>query len=183
MHIISYNLRCESEGDKMIINLRDLLKSDRLTYTISDELKITDSEFLKKNKIDESVIFNGEFFKVDDKLVLNAKFSYKYDEVCARCLREFKNTVETRFSANIVNENVIDDDSSEINIILENNCIDLEDAIEQSIYLSLPMKALCTKDCKGICHKCGANLNFEKCDCDNSSIDPRFVKLKKLLKD
>ena len=30
------------------------------------------------------------------------------------------------------------------------------------------MKVLCKEDCKGICNRCGANLNMGSCKCDNA---------------
>lgn len=165
----------------MIINLSSFFKSGELTYSIEKMLTITDLEFLKKNKIEKDIMFKGDFFKVDDSIELNATIRYTYKEVCARCLKEFMNTIETQFTACITDNEV--EDSEEINIILHDNSIDIDKAIKQVIYLSIPMKSLCSEDCKGICPKCGANLNIEECDCENNSIDPRLEELKKLLKD
>ena len=39
------------------------------------------------------------------------------------------------------------------------------------------MKALCKKDCAGLCPTCGKNLNQGKCDCPDDNIDPRWSKL------
>ncbi len=41
------------------------------------------------------------------------------------------------------------------------------------------MKPLCSK-CKGLCPKCGINLNEDQCDCESEYVDPRFEKLKEL---
>ena len=59
--------------------------------------------------------------------------------------------------------------------------------IEQTLDFNLPQKVLCDEDCKGLCPKCGANLNKETCSCsetasDEDYIDPRFAKLKDLFK-
>jgi uncharacterized protein len=42
------------------------------------------------------------------------------------------------------------------------------------------VKVVCGEDCKGLCPKCGANLNRETCDCEKDWEDPRFAALKKL---
>jgi uncharacterized protein len=44
------------------------------------------------------------------------------------------------------------------------------------------MKPLCSHDCKGICPKCGIDRNADSCHCDLAERDPRFDKLKELLK-
>ena len=43
--------------------------------------------------------------------------------------------------------------------------IDIRTEIRDALLLAVPMKLLCSEDCKGICQYCGANLNSEKCLC------------------
>ena len=39
------------------------------------------------------------------------------------------------------------------------------------------MKVLCRENCKGICNRCGANLNLGSCKCDDAELDPRMSKI------
>lgn len=48
---------------------------------------------------------------------------------------------------------------------LTNNILDLGALLYQELMVSLPMKFLCSSDCKGLCPKCGKNLNLGPCDC------------------
>ena len=57
--------------------------------------------------------------------------------------------------------------------------LDVTKAICDEIVLSLPTALLCKPDCKGLCPKCGANLNVEQCNCDTSR-ENVFVALKNL---
>jgi uncharacterized protein len=60
--------------------------------------------------------------------------------------------------------------------------IDLTQIIRDYIILSIPMKPLCSDECKGICAVCGANLN--KIDCghkEKEEIDPRWEKLYEMI--
>jgi DUF177 domain-containing protein len=59
--------------------------------------------------------------------------------------------------------------------------IDLLDLLKEQIVLSLPMKPLCDSLCKGICVKCGTDLNENTCGCKVEDMDPRLEALKKLL--
>jgi uncharacterized protein len=43
--------------------------------------------------------------------------------------------------------------------------IDLESIIREQIILTLPLKPLCSEDCRGLCTRCGVNLNQERCAC------------------
>lgn len=60
--------------------------------------------------------------------------------------------------------------------------IDLEVEIREQLILNLPDKPLCREDCKGICPECGKNRNIEQCSCAPVPDDPRWEKLKGLLK-
>ena len=115
--------------------------------------------------------------------MLNAKINYFYSETCARCLEEFENKITANFNAIIVDKLNDDYEAEDIEILIKDSCIDLEEPIKQVVYLSMPMKALCKTDCKGICPKCGINLNTDKCECNDFVIDPRLEKLKTLLSD
>jgi uncharacterized protein len=46
--------------------------------------------------------------------------------------------------------------------------------------LSIPLKVLCKDDCKGLCPRCGINLNDTSCSCDTTDTDPRWAPLSKL---
>lgn len=60
---------------------------------------------------------------------------------------------------------------------LEGTTFDSEVLIYNEILVNLPMKVLCRSDCKGICNRCGANLNMGSCKCDNAELDPRMSKI------
>ena len=57
---------------------------------------------------------------------------------------------------------------------LQGYMLDVDQLVCDELLLNLPMKVLCREDCKGICNRCGANLNKTACDCDRSSLDPRM---------
>jgi len=166
----------------MIINLKKFLLSDDLVYNVSDRLTLKDEKFLEENKLNKEIEFDGKFFKVDKSLLLEAKINYFYSENCARCLQEFENKVTAKFNAIIVDELDEDYEAEDMQILIKDSYVDLEESIKQLVYLSMPMKALCKSSCKGICSKCGINLNTDKCECNDFVIDPRLEKLKTLLK-
>ena len=47
--------------------------------------------------------------------------------------------------------------------------------IFNEILVNWPAKVLCKSDCKGICPKCGTNLNLATCDCEQGELDPRMA--------
>jgi uncharacterized protein len=54
----------------------------------------------------------------------------------------------------------------------------LEDVLREQVLLALPLKAVCREDCRGLCPKCGANLNEKQCFCEDHVEDPRWEALK-----
>ncbi|MFW6378231.1 MAG: YceD family protein, partial [Bacillota bacterium] len=58
--------------------------------------------------------------------------------------------------------------------------VNLNDKLKENLILTIPSKALCSPDCKGICSQCGQNLNKATCDCEQDDIDPRLEKLGEL---
>jgi len=68
--------------------------------------------------------------------------------------------------------------------IYTGNSIDLRDAIMDYFLLELPTRRRCREDCKGLCPKCGVNLNYNQCTCKEEEkeqeeyIDSRLAVLK-----
>lgn len=53
--------------------------------------------------------------------------------------------------------------------------LDVDEWISTLVHIHMPMKILCSPGCKGICNRCGANLNFETCSCGQAPADPRMA--------
>ena len=58
--------------------------------------------------------------------------------------------------------------------------LDLAEAIREEVILSQSLLALCKPDCKGLCPKCGINLNEDCCECAPKESDPRWDALRAL---
>ena len=59
--------------------------------------------------------------------------------------------------------------------------LDVDKLVFGEILLLIPGKTLCKEDCKGLCLRCGANLNEGECGCDRESLDPRMSVFKDIL--
>ena len=71
--------------------------------------------------------------------------------------------------------------SDDLNVIAyRGNEIDLWPDLREAMVLALPMKPLCSEDCRGICPTCGKDLNNGECRCGKRSMDPRWEGLLKL---
>ncbi|MCI8865436.1 MAG: DUF177 domain-containing protein [Lachnospiraceae bacterium] len=58
--------------------------------------------------------------------------------------------------------------------------LDVDQLIGNELLLNLPMKVVCREDCKGICNRCGTNLNYHNCSCSRNVPDPRMSAIQDL---
>ncbi|MET0648703.1 MAG: DUF177 domain-containing protein [Pyrinomonadaceae bacterium] len=59
----------------------------------------------------------------------------------------------------------------------EGGAVDLDELVREQILLALPSRHLCGEDCKGLCQRCGADLNRNQCSCEQGEVDPRWAAL------
>lgn len=103
---------------------------------------------------------------------------------CDRCLEAFAIPCECAFELlfHIGKEDLQTEEEDVVLLAPETAEVDLAEWIVEQLILSIPMKLLCREDCQGICPGCGANLNQEACRCGEKPGDPRWEKLRELLK-
>ena len=94
---------------------------------------------------------------------------------CARCLEDFEIPVSTDFHF-MATPRSGDGGAEDVDVtIYEGEEVDLGPLVYERILLSLPTTPRCSVDCRGLCPRCGANLNAEQCDCPASEGDPRLA--------
>jgi uncharacterized protein len=110
---------------------------------------------------------------------------------CSRCLKPSEVEVETPFELTYTRAlpEIADEDGEEgveisaedMGLILySGDEIDLRDAIQEQVVLALPFHPLCDRNCRGLCIKCGADLNEEPCQCGPQDFNIKFAALKNL---
>ncbi len=105
---------------------------------------------------------------------------------CVRCLEPFVQTVVREVTQILLRQTEErDDEETELTAAdldrteLAGDKLDLAELLHEELQLALPVKPLCSPDCKGICPGCGAELNSEECTCE-PEVDPRWEVLKGL---
>jgi uncharacterized protein len=94
---------------------------------------------------------------------------------CARCLTDFNSPLELsvcELFATPGHEGVPDDA-----YLVAGTEIDLEPMLRDVIALALPLHPLCRQDCRGMCPRCGTDLNAGGCSCTEDESDPRWAPL------
>jgi uncharacterized protein len=94
------------------------------------------------------VVIHKIYGAVNVNLTLSALISIS----CGRCLQEVERDFNRQFDLNYAVDKA-------------DPIIELDPDIREEIILDYPIKPLCKVDCKGLCPKCGANLNQGGCHC------------------
>ena len=104
---------------------------------------------------------------------------------CDRCLAPLTVPVEQSFDLVYVpplgvgEEHELGENDLSLGFYQE-GVIDVDDLAREQIELALPMARLCAEDCRGLCPKCGANLNLGECACVEGLADRRWAGLTEL---
>ena len=162
----------------MIVDISELLKEN--IEILPFELAYNENVIERDNfsiKLKSLLTVSGNVSYNDEIITVDGKISCLVDAQCSRCLENFNYHVNIDFSENFSKQ----DDSTDCYPISDNQ-IDLKNAVIDNIILSMPLKVLCSEDCKGLCPICGKNLNKGNCNCKKDDVDPRFAKLKDLFK-
>jgi uncharacterized protein len=109
------------------------------------------------------------------------------DAPCDRCLEPVSLPIRSPFDlvyvpaseAAVGGEDEIDEDAVEVGYY-HGNGLQLNDVLREIVLLALPMRLVCSENCKGICPLCGQNRNQRECACQMAAADDRWNKLKDL---
>ena len=108
-----------------------------------------------------------KLFRQDDIVFVKAELSVVMELECARCLsivhRQLTGTFENQYQPLPNTPQRLMDDIG-IRYYSE-DYIDLSDDIKEGFILEIPARILCSDNCKGLCPRCGQNLNQGECDC------------------
>ncbi len=106
-------------------------------------------------KFDSVLKLKAHAVKITNVLVVDLNIKAKLHAGCSRCLDEFGWEL---------NKDVRLDYALEASITF----IDLNPEIREEVILDYPIKPLCSLSCKGLCTKCGNNLNQGGCNCGST---------------
>ena len=165
----------------MIIDLSDIIKDYGGRMNVSASIEMDDTEFLGESfKFQKPLKVEGAIINNTKSLELSAKAEGEMQVHCARCSQPFNVPVKFRIHEILVREG--SDSADDETVVFSGEKLDISDIIMNSFLMSVSGKYLCSEDCKGLCPKCGADLNDGDCGCDKDEIDPRWADLQKIMK-
>ena len=125
--------------------------------------------------------------KIIKDIRLRGQVSADFEMSCARCLEPVAQDVKRDFELLYRplgvdagrDELSVTDAEAEIGYYQGEGLL-LEDAVREQVLLALPLKMICSEDCKGLCPQCGKNLNEGDCSCTAPVQDLRWAALKEI---
>jgi len=166
----------------MQLDLKQVFQQEGFVLPIDLTLDLSDEEVYGAKPFTQPVNITGTFENHGSVVMLRYRAEASYTRECDRCLESSSQPMTFTFE-HIVSGVEPEDDTSEEIVFAPDYRVEFDEIAREDILLEAPTGYLCKQDCKGLCPKCGCNLNHGQCDCVMSEPDPRLAALRKLLEE
>lgn len=103
------------------------------------------------------IVFDVHVEKIGNELLARGQVSHRFECTCTRCAEVFALEIaEPEFFADYP-------------VAESAEYVDLTPEMREAIILALPGYPVCREACKGLCARCGANLNRKACACQSAA--------------
>ena len=175
----------------MKLDLRALLAGEYRTLPILFDLELRESQGnrfsgLTDIRFDTPLHVEGTITNTSGYIRMSLSLSVSYTASCARCLEDVSGSFSFDVERTVVTPKMAQDlseDRIDELVVVEDGFLSLDELLTECLELSLPFRFLCSEDCKGLCQRCGKNLNEGPCGCEEKEIDPRLEPLRRLLEE
>ncbi|MDD6980904.1 MAG: DUF177 domain-containing protein [Clostridia bacterium] len=173
----------------MKLDLRELLAEKcrvlPIHYTIDPAAWSTDDpkSALCGVRFPSPMEVNGEIVNTAGYMRMCLNLSLDYVAPCARCLAETAGKFSFSLEKTVAPKNVLeglDEDALDDYAVVENGFLDMDEPLLELLEIEFPRRILCREDCRGLCPKCGKDLNEGPCSC-GADPDPRWAPLQAIL--
>lgn len=174
----------------MRIRVDEISESGRFLHFHWDEERL--SRFIPPDdpfelKLAKPVNVDLEIQRRTDHIHIGGTIKGVIEVACHRCLGPFPFPLDEKVDVFLLEEQRIpEEEETELEEeemdyeFFDGEVIEIDQLVAEQIFLALPLKVLCSESCKGLCPRCGANLNEEACKCEEGGNDSPFAKLGKL---
>ncbi len=164
----------------MLLGLSKIIDCPGASVPFSTRVDLSDLCYGVSYPVSEPVLAEGVVKNTAGVLMMTGEVSTCIHGICDRCAANFDREVSFPIEVVLVTEMANEENEDEWVFPLEGDSADLDDIVRTVFVLNLDSKLLCREDCKGLCCRCGRNLNDGPCACQKE-LDPRFAALKQLL--
>jgi uncharacterized protein len=115
-----------------------------------------------------------EVIKVERDVFVRGRLHGQLSVACNRCLEPAKVKVDEPVTLTFLpadqvkhakdQDDELTDEAADL-LMYNDEQIDLEEPLREELVMAVPMAPLCKESCKGLCARCGKNLNEGPCDC------------------
>ena len=164
----------------MLLGLSEIMDRPGASVTFSTSVDLHDLLYGTCYPVSEPVLAKGSVRNTAGVLVMTGQITTTIHGICDRCAQEYEEDISFPLDVVLVTELANEENEDEWVFPLEGDSADLEDIVRTVFVLNMDPKLLCKSDCKGMCCRCGKNLNNGPCSCQKE-LDPRFAALRQLL--
>ncbi len=163
-----------AEGQKLVRELTQQEVNARLKSSASETLILV-----------SPVRINVKLERTGQRVLAKGLISTKFRLTCSRCLNEFDQPIAESlfmvFSPLMQAEETTEENTGRMNEeYYKGEEIDIWPVIKENLFLSIPIKPVCRDNCRGLCPKCGQNLNSGECGCSKAVGQPVLTNLKQI---
>ena len=163
----------------MTLDLKRIFAIDNSQLDICGDLDMSDVDYAGGFPLKKPVHYCGVVLNRASVVTLKLDIDFEFTAPCDRCgvvaSECHRVTIEKSLATSLQRQ------ESDTIIVVSDMRLDVDGLVYTEVILNMPSKHLCKEDCKGLCFKCGKNLNEGECGCDTGYRDPRFDKLRELL--
>ena len=165
----------------MPLELNDIFVTPDSSLAVDECIEYDDLSADGEKLTVSPVRVTGEVRNTGGLVELRYTAEFSYSKPCDRCLVIAGKSVKQDFVHTLA-LSAENEDNDDI-IIVAGYTLDLFSLVRDDILLEMPIKHLCSEDCRGLCPVCGQNLNEGSCGCKREAVDPRMAVLDQLLTD
>lgn len=147
----------------MVVNLKALLDGRVGELRFEETEDLSDFELYGVRPFQSGLTTCGVIQKRSGLITLQLTLSAVLNTLCASCGKPIQ--VPFEVSAEYMLAKTMYEDNDEI-LLYADDQLQLDDVVRDLVTLNMDMRPLCSPDCKGICYRCGANLNDGPCRCE-----------------
>ncbi len=152
----------------MVINLKQLYELTGEKSEINTEISPERLKEIHGYSFIGPVTLKGVIRNRAGVVTLNYTADLRISAECDRCLGLLERDYSFEFEHVLV-RSLYGDDNDEY-VVTEGDDLDMDELAVTDVLLQMPTKLLCKEDCKGLCPKCGADLNVSDCGCERQQL-------------
>ena len=171
----------------MKLDLRPLLAGDRrmeFAFDLAPQPSADPTSILYGVRFPSPMKVRGEITNTAGYMLLTMTLEVDYQASCARCLAPVSGRFSLDLQKTVATPEMLkdtDEDKQDDYAVVEDGFLDPDEQLYLQMEMEFPSRFLCREDCKGLCPRCGQNLNIAACSCSDREVDPRLAPLQKIL--